>query len=174
MCTDHDLDLFVFVPVDHDLDLPVSMQIMIQTCLCVYRSRFGPVLSVCMLSSQILLLLVIFTGDSWRLGVCCNKKKNFLLYMCRIPKHSYLGHIFICFQISLSDHLNLDPAYPVSSPGLGGRPTAAALPAPPPQPCLTSESAVGWVVFKTGRGSFPPPPTPPTQTLICVGNLEAF
>ena len=64
---DHDLDLFVFVPVDHDLDLPVSVQIMIQTCLCVYRSRFGPVLSVCMLSSQILLLLVIFTGDSWRL-----------------------------------------------------------------------------------------------------------
>ena len=89
MCTDHDLDLFVFVPVDHDLDLPVSIQIMIQTCMCVYRSRFGPVLSVCMLSSIILLLLVIFTGDSWRLGVCYN-----MLYMCRIPKHSYLGHFF--------------------------------------------------------------------------------
>ena len=51
MCTDHDLDLFVFVPVDHDLDLPVSVQIMIQTCMCVYRSRLGPVLSVCMLSN---------------------------------------------------------------------------------------------------------------------------
>lgn len=51
MCTDHDLDLSMFVPVDHDLDL--SVQIMIWTCMCVYRSQFGLVLSTCVLSSQI-------------------------------------------------------------------------------------------------------------------------